>query len=123
MVYMQHGLAVGMMMTAASLAGLWLWWTGSLKTLFKLPIVLPLLAVVVTTVAVKSSGALALFILGVGILFATRVLKNYVLVILLCAAPFGYMAARSIGGWEGENVLSLVAQTMERLGYKAPTLA
>jgi hypothetical protein len=114
MVYMQHGLAVGMMMTASSLAGLWLWWTGSLKALFKLPIPIPLLAVTATTVAVKSSGALALLLLGIGILFATRLLKNYVIVILLCAAPFAYMAARSVGGWEGESFLSMVEQTMER---------
>jgi hypothetical protein len=102
------------MMTAASLAGLWLWWTGSLKTLFKLPVVIPVIAVTVTAVLVKSSGALGLLLLGMGVFFATRVIKNYVLVILLCATPFVYMAARSIGGWDGQNVLALIEQMTER---------
>jgi hypothetical protein len=49
MVFMEHGLAVGMMMTAASLAGIWLWWTKSLTTLFKLPLIVPLTLLLATT--------------------------------------------------------------------------
>ncbi len=114
MVYMQHGLAVGMMMTAASLAGTWLWWTKSLKTLFGMPVVLPLIALLVTSFAVKSSGALALLLLGWGVLFAMKFMKNYIVVIIICIIPFIYMAARSIGGWEGEHLLHLIADVTEK---------
>jgi hypothetical protein len=114
MVYMQHGIAVGMMMTAASLTGIWLWWTGSLKTLFGMPVLIPLGLLIFTTFAVKSSGALALLILGVVVLFAMRYLKNYFIIMLLCIIPFVYMAARSIGGWEGENLLRFIAEATEK---------
>lgn len=114
MVYMQHGIAVGMMMTAASLTGAWLWWTKSLKTLFGLPVIVPLIAVVSTTFAVKSSGALALLLLGLGVLFAMKFLKRYFIITVLCVVPFIYMAARSIGGWDGENMLRLVEQLSEK---------
>lgn len=114
MVFMQHGIAVGMMMTAASVCGIWLWYTKSLRTLFGMPILLPLGVLVFTTFAVKSSGALALLILGLGVLFAMKFLKNYILITVLCVVPFIYMAARSIGGWEGENLLKLIAETTEK---------
>src|SRR5256885_7505918 len=41
MVFLQHGLAVGMLMTASSICGFWLWWTGSLKSLFGVPVLIP----------------------------------------------------------------------------------
>src|SRR3954447_950407 len=93
MVYLQHGIAVGMMMTAASLAGLWLWWTRSLRTLWNVPLWIPLGAVIGTTVAVKSSGALALMALGVVVIFLTKVSRTYIVVLILCVAPFVYMGA------------------------------
>jgi hypothetical protein len=114
MVYMQHGLAVGMLMTAASLSGLWLWWTGSLKQLFRMPILIPLLVLLGTTAAVKSSGAIVLLALGIGVIFLTKFVKNYLVVVSLCVIPFVYMAARSVGGWDGENLLTVITQTMEK---------
>jgi hypothetical protein len=114
MVYMQHGIAVGMLMTAASLMGIWLWWTGSLKTLWNMPLWLPLGALLVTTAAVKSSGAFVLLLLGVGVIFLTKYIKTYIVVLLFCTVPFIYMGARSIGGWDGSNLVRLVEEHMER---------
>jgi hypothetical protein len=114
MVFMQHGLAVGMMMTAASLCGVWLWWTKSLRQVWNMPTWLPLSVLLITTLAVKSAGAIALLLLGLGVMFMTRVLRNYGVVMLLCTAPFVYMAARSVGGWDGQHVLTVIEQTMER---------
>jgi hypothetical protein len=114
MVYMQHGIAVGMMMTAASLAGLWLWWTGSLRTLWNIPLWIPLGVLLATTFAVKSSGALLLLVVGIGAIFATRVTRTYLVVLSLCLTPVVYMGARSIGGWDGMNVLKLIEQVLEK---------
>jgi hypothetical protein len=114
MVYLQHGIAVGMMMTAASLMGLWLWWTGSLKYLWGLPIWLPLGAVLFTTVAVKSIGAVLLLAVGMGMLVATRYVKTYVVVIAVVALPCVYMSARALGGWDGQFVVNAIESNIER---------
>jgi hypothetical protein len=114
MVYLQHGIAVGMMMAAASIMGVWLWWTRSLRTLWGMPVWLPLGAVLFTTVAVRSIGAILLLGLGVGVLFATRWIRSYVLIAALCLAPFGYMTLRSIVGWDGQGLLEAIETTLER---------
>ncbi len=109
MVFMQHGIAVGNMMAASTLVGFWLWWTGSLKTLFKMPVWVSVLAVLGTTLAVKSTGALVLAAIGVAALFAARMMKNHLAILLLCIGPFAYMAARSVGGWDGANLVTLIS--------------
>lgn len=108
MVFMQHGIAVGNFMTAASLMGVWLWWTGSLKTIFKMPVFIPLVCLLGTSLAVKSSGALVLLFAGIGVLFATKMMKNYFLVLSLCIIPFIYMGARSVAGWDGSDLLQII---------------
>jgi hypothetical protein len=110
MVFMQHGRAVGMMMAAASLAGVWLAWTGSLRRLCGLPIVIPLAILLATTVLVKSAGAIALLAVGVVVLFLSRYLRTWLIVTALCAAPVTYMFARAVGHWSGNNVVNLVAK-------------
>jgi hypothetical protein len=114
MVFLQHGLAVGMLMTASSICGFWLWWTGSLKSLFGVPVLIPLALVVITAFAVKSSGALLLLVLGLGVMFMTRMFKSYLVILALCVVPFIYMAARSVGGWEGQSALDFISQNIER---------
>jgi hypothetical protein len=110
MVFMQHGLAVGMMMAAASLAGIWLMWTGSLKRLCGLPTVIPMAILLATTVLVKSAGALVLLAVGVAVLFLSRYLRTWIIVTALCAAPVTYMLARGVGHWSGSNVVNVVAK-------------
>ncbi|MDB5322229.1 MAG: hypothetical protein JWN40_3860 [Phycisphaerales bacterium] len=120
MVFLQHGLAVGMVMAAASLAGIWLTWSGSIKRLWGVPVVVPLAVLLATTALVKSTGAIALLIVGLAVLFFTRYLRTSVIVLALAAAPFGYMLARSVGGWSGYN---LVAQIEKFSNERAMSLA
>ena len=110
MVFMQHGLAVGMMMAAASLAGVWLMWTGSLRRLCGLPIIIPLAILLATTVLVKSAGALVLLAVGIAICFLSRYLRTWIIVTALAAAPVTYMLARGVGHWSGNNVVNVVAR-------------
>ena len=122
-VFLQHGLAVGMLMTAASLAGIWLWWTKSLVAVRKVPMWVLLGGLLFATLVTKSSGALALLAVGVGVLFLTRWLHTYVLLFALVASPIVYMYARGAGIWEGKNVVSLIdryvqAQRAESLAFR-----
>ena len=71
-VFMQSGLAVGMWMTAASLVGVWMWVTGSLKRLWGMPVGALLCVLLPTTVLCKSTGALMFLFAGLGTLFWIR---------------------------------------------------
>jgi len=108
-VYLQHGLAVGMVMTAASVCGVWLAWTGALKRIGGMPIWVAVAAVLITNLILRATGAAFLMAAGIGVLFATRHLRTYALVIALCMAPVGYMVARAIGGWDGELAVRAAA--------------
>ncbi|HWB20155.1 MAG TPA: hypothetical protein VG711_07645, partial [Phycisphaerales bacterium] len=65
MVFMRHGLMCGMWMASASLIGVWLWHSHSLKKIRNIPVSVLALVQLGTTIACKSSGAIAL--LGVGL--------------------------------------------------------
>lgn len=107
MVFMQHGLMVGMWMTSASLVGIWLWRTGALTSLFNVPMILLVPPLMLVTVLCKSVGAIALLMLGLGILVANHVLKsNAMLIIALSLTPI-YMFVRAEGWWSGSQLVDV----------------
>ncbi len=79
-VFMQHGLAVGMWMMAATLIAIWLWQAkvirrlGAFNQVFNIFWVV--LALVMTVVVVKSTGAYFYLIYGIVILLAAKWLKT-----------------------------------------------
>jgi len=105
MVFMQHGLAVGMFMSAASLLGVWLWATGGMRRLWGLPIGLLVPALLLTTVLVKSVGALVLLVVGLGAIFATGAVRMRLALVVLALAPLGYIGARVAGDWSGRELV------------------
>lgn len=90
-VFLQHGLAVGAFMMVASLAGLWLWQSKVLKRLWNYPMKWLVAALVVTFILVKSSGAYALFAMGLGIMFAGRRFKTALPIFILVMAIGVYL--------------------------------
>ena len=106
-VFMQHGLMVGMWMTAASLVGLWLWSTGYVKRLWGIPMLWVVAAVWGTAVLCKSAGALALLAAGVASLFAVKHLRTVAPLVCLVALPLLYMAGRVSGAWSGDGLVDV----------------
>jgi hypothetical protein len=107
MVFMQHGLMVGMWMTSASLVGVWLWRTGALKSIFHIPISVLVVMLIVVTVLCKSTGAIVLLGLGLAILFANSTLRSSaVLVVALSLTPL-YMFVRAEGLWDGRALIDV----------------
>ena len=111
-VFMQHGLMVGMWMAAAALIGLWLWMTGAVKRLWNIPISWLVLGLLATTVACKSTGAVALLVIGAAALLAAGKLKTLLPVLCLLAVPPAYMALRASGAWTGESAVALVSDAV-----------
>ena len=126
-VFMQHGLMVGMWMTTASLAGIHLLqqqkldWVKTLLHVKKAGLVVGFLIFV--TIFCKSTGALMLLVAGVVVLqFCIRFKLRFPLYILM-AAPLIYVALRTTGTWSSEKVIDLLSTRLhlpeERVGSLA----
>jgi hypothetical protein len=112
MVFMEHGLMVGIWMVSAALVGLWLYRSGSL-TLFRGMSMRWLIGVLtVTAVMCRSTGAIALYIMSLTVLIATQKMKNGIFFLCLLCIPVGYLATRSTGVWSGDNLVRFVADNL-----------
>jgi hypothetical protein len=134
-VFMEHGLAVGMWLVAAALVAFWLWWGAGERQLrvgeMTLPLAVAAGVLLVTTVIIKSTGALALGILGVVVLVSARRLSVAVALGVLLLVPPVYIFGRTSAGrqttgwlrmkfskWETEDEAEL--ESLERKAVKKP---
>jgi O-antigen ligase len=110
MVFMHHGLMLGLWMTAASLAGLAVWASGAVRRFWGFPLGLLVAVLVVTTVLCKSFGAIILLVLGGLVLLSSRVFRSSLPLALLLCLPTLYVAARISGDGSGTALTQLVSQ-------------
>jgi hypothetical protein len=103
---MASGLMLGMWMTAASLCGIWLWYTGSLKRVGRYKAGTLVIALVVVTFLCKSTGALVLLLIGLGVLFTIRYTRVAWPYLLLCTIPVAYPIIRAGGMWDGSQAVA-----------------
>lgn len=101
MVFMQHGLAVGMWLTAASVVGIGLWHSGALKRLAGFPVTIPLILVIGTALLSRSLGALILLAVGVALLLITHWLRSRTILVVSAIIPLLYISVRALGLWDG----------------------
>ncbi len=91
-----------------------LWLSGNLKQIQGVPfggILLPIL--VVTTLLCKSVGALILLVVGLLVLWSTRLVKTRLPLWVLFLAPILYEVTRSTGLWDGQGAVSLAQQWID----------
>ena len=107
-VFFVTGLELGMWMTAASLAGWWLWRCGAIKRIGQFPFGPMLLPILLgTTILCRSTGALALLAFGMVLLwFSVRVRTRLLLASLLFVAPL-YVTVRVNNLWSGQQAVDL----------------
>jgi hypothetical protein len=110
MVFMEHGLMVGVWMASATLISFWLWRSGAVKKIYNIPTHWFAVTLFVTTLMVRSTGAVFLLFLGACILIITDKIKLNILVITLILIPIGYMTTRSTGVWTGYNLQAFIAE-------------
>ncbi len=89
-VFMQHGLAVGLWMMAATLVGIWLWQAGVIKQVWRISMGWLVPVLLITFILCKSTGAWLLFALGLVIFFAARQLGTALPLLLLIGGIFFY---------------------------------
>lgn len=106
-VFMAHGLMVALWMSSATLIGGWLWFSGALRKLWGMPVILLLVPLFVVTVLCKSLASLMLMCVGLGTLFfVTRTRMRWPIIALIAVAPC-YMTVRASGLWDGTNLVGL----------------
>ena len=110
-VYMQSGLAVAMWMASASLIGLWLWMSGSLRSLGGMPMSFLVPVLLLTTILCKSAGSWILLAMGMGTLIWVRLFKNALPLVLIILSVPAYVTLRASQLWTG-NVLVGTATTI-----------
>jgi O-antigen ligase len=107
MVFMQHGLAVGFWMTAASLIGVWLLVTGSLRQVLGVPMMVIVPVLLVTTVLCKSVAGIGFLFGGIAVLFLIKWTKTALPLYLLLAVAPVYMVVRASGMVDGTQLIQL----------------
>ena len=101
-VFMQHGLMVGMFMTAAALSGFWLWRTGALKRIYGLPPALFVFSLLTVALLTRSAGSVILLFGGLAVLFATQITRSRLPIVALCVIPMIYVGFRIAGTTTGD---------------------
>jgi O-antigen ligase len=106
-IFLQHGLAVGLFMCMTSLIGTWLWYRMPSRIFPGRSVGWLVVLLLITSVLVKSWGALVLLALGLLVLVLSTMLRTRVLAVLLLSSIPLYIAARTVGGWSGDQLLAL----------------
>ncbi|NJK66140.1 MAG: O-antigen ligase domain-containing protein [Microcoleus sp. CSU_2_2] len=117
-VFMQHGLMVGVWMMTAALIGIWLWQTGTLKK-FQGRKIKPL--VIVLTIAFflcRSTGAYSLFAIGLIVLFCAKWFRTSLPLLLVIGYVVFYLYMAASGQFSSAEVIGFISQIFgeERAG-------
>jgi tetratricopeptide (TPR) repeat protein len=106
-VFLSSGLELGMWMTNSTLLCYQLWASGTVKNIHGFGFGKLLLIIIVTTVLCKSTGAIALLVVGVVALWITRRIKWSLLIWLLLAVPPAYTISRGFNLWSGREAVEV----------------
>src|ERR1043165_2676611 len=112
-VFMEHGLAVGLFMAGGWLIAVWLWATGAVRSLLGAPILVLAPVLLGTFVLCKSLGALAECMVATGLLFAARWLRMRTILLLMAVFPLLYVADRVVGLGVAEAIEQTAAMVQQ----------
>lgn len=115
-VFMEHGLMVGVWMMSATLMALWLWRAGTLTQLWNIPIIWLVLALGLTFILLKSTGAYALLLISVILLFTVTWSRSSIAIWLLAILMAGYLIIGTTGLLTPNYTRQLVVTTSQVTG-------
>ncbi|MBN1472912.1 MAG: hypothetical protein JW925_14150 [Syntrophaceae bacterium] len=112
MVFMEHGLMVGVWMMSGALSSFWFWSTGTIKKIKALSFIWLMMLLFFTSLMARSVGAIALLFMGAGILVVVKKLKTKILVVCLILIPIFYISTRATGIWDGYSLQAFIAENI-----------
>jgi len=112
-VFLPHGLAVGLYMCSSAVACIWLWRRRAEERVLGMKIAWVAVLLTVVAVMCKSVGAIALLVIALAALMASRAFRiRAPLIALVLAAPL-YMGLRTSGIWSGESLVEMSGEFEE----------
>ena len=112
MVFMEHGLMVGMWMMIVALIAFWLWQSKTLSIIWRIPLSKWLIAIIFTFVLCRSMSAYGYFFYGLIILFSAKWLHTRLFLCLLIAGIIYYLYASVTGHFNSEPIVSFVGNVI-----------
>ena len=107
-VFMKHGLELAIYNASAVVMGWQLFLCKTIRRvvpLLKVPLFPALTGLTVVLLISRSSGALMLCLLALGLLQASLLLRSKIPLFVLLVLPLAYMNLRATGAWDGQNLI------------------
>ncbi|PSB32043.1 hypothetical protein C7B69_07455 [filamentous cyanobacterium Phorm 46] len=109
-VFMQHGLMVGVWMMTAALIGIWLWQTGALKKFQGRNIKTLVIVLTISFFLCRSTGAYSLFGIGLLILFCAKWFRTSLPLLLVIGYVAFYLYVAASGQFASKDVIDFITQ-------------
>ncbi|MEG4249216.1 O-antigen ligase domain-containing protein [Microcoleus sp. Pol10D4] len=109
-VFMQHGLMVGLWMMTAALIAVWLWQTGTLKKFMGRNIKTLAIILTIAFFLCRSTGAYSLFGIALLILFCAKLFRTSLPLLLIIGYIVFYLYIAASGQFSSEDVIGFITQ-------------
>ena len=109
-VFMQHGLMVGVWMMTAALIGIWLWQSGTIKKFQGRNIKTLVIVLTIAFFLCRSTGAYSLFGIGLLILFSAKWFRTSLPLLFIIAYVAFYLYAAASGQFSSKDVMEFITQ-------------
>lgn len=111
-VFMEHGLMVGAWMIAAALIGFWLWKAGVIKQFWSIQVRWLVAALLITSVLIKSTGALILLGIGIVIFFVAKWFRTSFALLLVMVTISLYLCLGVSGTFVADQIASSMSSVL-----------
>jgi hypothetical protein len=113
MVFMTHGLMVGLWMMTATLVALWLWRARVVQQIWGMPIKWIAIGLLLTFILIKSTGAYIYLLYGAVVLFFSQWIRNSLPLLLLMVGMSYYLFISASGALNGDGIVSFFANSVD----------
>jgi hypothetical protein len=107
-VFMQHGLMVGMWMMTAALIGVWLWQTGTLKKFQGQSIKTLAIVLTIAFFLCRSTGAYSLFAIALLVLFTAKWFRTSLPLLFIIGYIAFYLYIAASGQFSSKDVMNVI---------------
>ncbi|MEG3921585.1 O-antigen ligase domain-containing protein [Microcoleus sp. T3_A4] len=109
-VFMQHGLMVGLWMMTAALIAVWLWQTGTLKKFMGRNIKTLAIILTIAFFLCRSTGAYSLFGMALLVLFSAKFFRTSLPLLLIIGYIVFYLYIAASGQFSSQDVVAFINQ-------------
>ncbi|MEG4090329.1 O-antigen ligase domain-containing protein [Microcoleus sp. Pol12B4] len=109
-VFMQHGLMVGLWMMTAALIAVWLWQTGTLKKFMGRNIKTLAIILTIAFFLCRSTGAYSLFVMALLVLYSAKFFRTSLPLLLIIGYIVFYLYVAAAGQFSSKDVIGFINQ-------------